>query len=98
MGLPVSLLLIAVGAILTWAVNADTNGIDLNTVGVILMIVGVVGLVLTLLFWRSWWGPNYFRGTAYAGEYDARPRRSYRTRRRTVVEEDGPRPQDPAPY
>jgi hypothetical protein len=97
-GLPVSLLLIAVGAILTWAVTADTNGIDLNTVGVILMIVGIVGLVLTLLFWRSWWGPTYFRRTAYVDDYDAPPRRSYRTRRRTVAEDDGPRPSDPPPY
>ena len=40
MGVGVSLLLIAAGAILTWAVSAEVSGIDLNTVGVILMVVG----------------------------------------------------------
>jgi len=56
MGIGVSLILIAVGAILTWAVTATTSGIDINTVGVILMIVGFAGLVLSLLFWSSWGG------------------------------------------
>ena len=56
MGVGVSLLLIAAGAILTWAVSAETSGIDLNTVGVILMVVGAVGLVLSLVFWSSWGG------------------------------------------
>ena len=44
-----SLFLIAVGAILKWAVTDRVNGVNLATVGVILMIVGVVGLVLSLL-------------------------------------------------
>jgi hypothetical protein len=56
MGISVSLILIAVGAILTWAVTATANGIDLNVVGVILMIVGAVGLVLSMMFWSSWGG------------------------------------------
>ena len=56
MGLGVSLFLIAVGAILTWAVNASVSGLELNTIGVILMIVGVVGLVLSMIFWSSWGG------------------------------------------
>lgn len=43
-----SLLLIAVGAILTFAVTATVNGVDVATVGVILMIVGAVGLLITL--------------------------------------------------
>lgn len=50
MGIGVSLLLIAVGAILTWAVNAEVSGLDVNVIGVILMVVGAVGLLLTLLF------------------------------------------------
>ncbi|HEX3325789.1 MAG TPA: DUF6458 family protein [Actinomycetota bacterium] len=62
MGIGVSLFLIAVGAILTFAVNVTTSGsgIDLNTVGVILMIVGGIGLLLSLLFWSSFapWGPG----------------------------------------
>jgi Flp pilus assembly protein protease CpaA len=51
-----SLFLIAVGAILKFAVTAHVEGVDIQTVGVILMIVGVVGLVLSLyLFARSRW-------------------------------------------
>jgi hypothetical protein len=56
MGIGVSLILIAVGAILTWAVTATTSGININTVGVILMVVGFAGLVLSLMFWSSWGG------------------------------------------
>ena len=56
MGISVSLILIAVGAILTWAVTASVSGIDLNVVGVILMIVGAAGLVLSMVFWSSWGG------------------------------------------
>jgi hypothetical protein len=54
MGIGVSLVLIAVGAILTWAVEATISGVDINAVGVILMIVGAVGLVISLVFWSSW--------------------------------------------
>jgi hypothetical protein len=56
MGTGVSLLLIAAGAILTWAVNATVSGLNIHTVGVILMVVGVVGLVLSIMFWSSWGG------------------------------------------
>jgi hypothetical protein len=56
MGLGTSLFLIAVGAILKFAVTANTNGLDLNAVGVILMVVGTLGLVLSMLFWNSWGG------------------------------------------
>ena len=56
MGISVSLLLIAAGAILKWAVTATTSGINLDTVGVVLMVVGAAGLVLSLFFWSSWGG------------------------------------------
>ena len=56
MGIGVSLVLIAIGAILTWAINATVSGVDVNAVGVILMIVGAVGLLLSLMFWSSWGG------------------------------------------
>lgn len=56
MGLGVSIFLIALGAILTWAVNATVSGIELTTIGVILMIVGIIGLVLSMIFWSSWGG------------------------------------------
>jgi Domain of unknown function (DUF6458) len=45
-----SLFLIAVGAILYFAVDATVSGIEITTVGLILMIVGVIGLVLSLIF------------------------------------------------
>ena len=53
MGIGTSLFLIAVGAILYWAVNADISGLSISTVGLILMIVGVVGLVISLFFLSS---------------------------------------------
>lgn len=53
MGYGVSIFLLAVGAILTWAVDASVQGIDLQVVGVILMVVGAVGLMFSLLFWSS---------------------------------------------
>ena len=68
MGIGVSLILIATGAILTWAVNATVSGLDINTVGVILMVVGLAGLVLSLMFWSSWGGvgSGYRRRTTYS--------------------------------
>jgi hypothetical protein len=44
-----SLVLIAIGAILTFAVNVTADGFNINTIGVILMIVGGIGLVITLI-------------------------------------------------
>ena len=54
MGIGASLILIAVGAVLAWAVNVDSEGINLNTVGYILLAVGAIGLLLSLIFWSSW--------------------------------------------
>ena len=67
MGVSVSLLLIAAGAILTWAVSADTSGLDLQTVGVILMIVGAIGVLLSLVFWSSWGGFGTHRRAVESG-------------------------------
>ncbi|MDP2710105.1 MAG: DUF6458 family protein [Solirubrobacteraceae bacterium] len=50
MGIGTSIFLIAGGAILKFAVTATISGIDLATVGVILMVVGIIGLALSLLF------------------------------------------------
>ena len=75
MGLGVSLILIAVGAILTWAVDAHVSGLNVNAVGVILMIVGLIGGVFSLAFWSSWWGPGYFGRYATAGPATVRRRR-----------------------
>jgi hypothetical protein len=71
------LILIAVGAILVWAVTGDAEGVDIDAVGWILMIVGAVSALLSLIFWSSAWGPT--RRTYVEG----RPRR-----RRVVEEED----------
>ena len=56
MGLSLSLLMAAAGAILIWAVDATVSGIDLDVVGIILLIVGIVGALLSLAFWSSWGG------------------------------------------
>jgi hypothetical protein len=53
MALGLSLFLIAVGAILAFAVTFQTAGVDLTAVGWILMIVGFIGVVLSMLFWAS---------------------------------------------
>ncbi len=68
MGLGVSIFLIAVGAILTWAVNATVSGLELTTIGVILMVVGALGLVLSMIFWSSWGGFGGARRTTYVDE------------------------------
>jgi Domain of unknown function (DUF6458) len=70
MGLGVSLLLIAAGAILAFAVNADISGVEIDTIGWILLIVGIVGAVLSMIFWSSWAGPGYWsrRRGGYADE------------------------------
>lgn len=49
MGIGISVFLIAVGAILTFAVDATTDGFNLDTVGVILMVVGAIGLLTSLV-------------------------------------------------
>jgi hypothetical protein len=54
MGIGVSIFMIAVGAILAFAVNVPSNGIDLDTVGVILIILGLVGLLASLVWWDDW--------------------------------------------
>jgi hypothetical protein len=74
MGLGVSLILVAAGAIMAWAVHVTTTGFNVNTIGYILLVVGILGALLSLVFWSSWAGPGYFA--------EGGPRR-----RRTVIEE-----------
>lgn len=52
-GIGGSLVLIALGAILYWAVSAEAEGFDINMIGLILLIVGIIGLVLTLIMTAS---------------------------------------------
>jgi hypothetical protein len=77
MGMGIGLILIAVGAILTWGVKDTSPSINLDAVGVILMIVGAIGFVLSMMFWSSFWGPGYFR-RSYAAEGPAVGRRTVR--------------------
>jgi hypothetical protein len=59
MGISASLLLTAVGAVLIWGVDATVSGLNIHTIGVILLVIGIVGFVISLFFWSSWGG---FRG------------------------------------
>lgn len=87
MTLPVSLVLIAVGAILTWGVEDNAENINLDAIGWILMVVGLIGFLIAL-FLGPPWGPGFFRRTTYV-EGDPYARRSwYGGGRRRVVEEE----------
>jgi hypothetical protein len=54
MGIGMSIFLIAVGAILYFAVSVDAEGFSINTIGIILMVVGAIGLVVSLLMGSMW--------------------------------------------
>ncbi len=65
MGVGVSIFLIAVGLILWLAINVNTDGrVDINMIGVILVIVGAIGLLLSMIFWSSWGGFGGYRRDA----------------------------------
>ena len=54
MGIGMSIFLIAAGAILRWGISDSVNGVRLDTIGLILLIVGVIGLIVSLLFASVW--------------------------------------------
>ena len=56
MGIGVSLLLIAAGAVLAFAVSVTGNGFNIHTIGIILLVVGAIGALLSMIFWSSWGG------------------------------------------
>ena len=56
MGIGVSLLLIAVGAVLAFAVHVTGHGFNIHTIGIILLVVGAVGALMSMIFWSSWGG------------------------------------------
>ncbi len=79
MALGTSLLLLAVGAVMRFAVTVSTTGFNIHSVGVILMIVGGVGFLLSLLWMTMWgdrWRSGYGRRTAYV-EHDVPPAEPY---------------------
>jgi hypothetical protein len=76
MGIGASIFLIAVGLILALAINVDTDGaIDVPMVGWILVVVGTVGILLSLIFWSSWGGVGGWRRETITRDdpYDRRP-------------------------
>ncbi|MEA3077284.1 MAG: hypothetical protein QOF60_2192 [Actinomycetota bacterium] len=93
MGIGVSIFLIAVGAILAFAVDVHTSGIDLNAVGVILMIVGAIGVLTSFIFWDRM-GFGGYRRTVTRDYVDdtpvvaAAPRRGVVRQREVVRDED----------
>jgi hypothetical protein len=97
-GVGVGLVLVAAGAILVWGVTSEPEGLDLDAIGVVLMVVGIVGLLLSLLLWRTWWGPGYWGRSTYV---EGGPERPWYyggwSRRRTYVEDDQPPPPGPPP-
>lgn len=75
MGIGTSIFLIAVGAILKFAVKTDVSGIEISTVGVILMIVGIIGLLISLLYMTMW--ADRRRGTVAAEPVEVVRERQY---------------------
>ena len=71
MGIGVALILIAVGAILAFAVDAEVSGLDVQTIGWILLAVGIVGALISMMFWSSWGGWGGRRRESVV--YDDRP-------------------------
>jgi hypothetical protein len=90
MGISASIFLIAIGAILAFAVDATVEGLDIVTVGWILMAIGAVGILLSLLAWESWGGFGRRRTVYQRTTVDNAPvvERPVAARRRTVVERD----------
>lgn len=70
MGIGASIVLIAAGAILTFAVHVTTNGFNLNTIGIILMVVGGLGLLTTLMVTGNAFGGYRRRTVVDEGGYD----------------------------
>jgi hypothetical protein len=93
MGIAVSLIITAVGFILALAVHPTHSGsVDVNTVGWILFLLGLVGALLDLVLWSSW-GPGYLRRRAtYVDDAPVYRRRAAYPRRRVVEEIDDPAP------
>lgn len=64
MGLGTGILLIAVGAVMKWGLTTDsTSSFNVDTIGTILFIIGIVATLLSLAFWSSWGGRGVSRRT-----------------------------------
>jgi uncharacterized protein DUF6458 len=87
MGIGVSIFLIAAGAILTWGVTTEAEGLNVGAIGVILMVVGLLGFLLSMIFWSSFGGYGVTRRRTVVADGDDYVVRERRPRRTTVVEE-----------
>ncbi len=72
MGIGASIFLIAVGAILAFALEYDISGVDISVVGWILMVVGGLGLIVTLVIWAPRRRQSGGGGGQYGNQYDTR--------------------------
>jgi hypothetical protein len=71
MGFGVGIFLAAAGAVLAFAVTDNVNGVNIHTIGWILLIAGIISVALSMIFWSSWAGPGYWstrRRTTYVDE------------------------------
>jgi hypothetical protein len=101
-GFVIGLIVTAVGFVLALAVHPSHPGsVNVNTVGWILVVVGLIAFLADLLLWSSW-GPGYLRRTHYVEErpgygpgYGGYPARRGFGRRRVIEEEEGGAPRDP---
>jgi hypothetical protein len=73
MGISLSLFFVAAGAILAWAVSAEVSGVDVQAVGVILLVVGIIGFIASLVFWSSWGGFGGARSDGGGGSGGSAP-------------------------
>jgi hypothetical protein len=80
------------GAVLAFAVNLNTTGIDINTIGAILMVVGIIGLLFSFIALEGWFGGSRVRhyDSGYVDDYDrvTPPHEHRRVDTRDVVYEE----------
>jgi hypothetical protein len=96
MGVVVGIVMIAFGAILTWAVTGSLSGLNVTAVGVILLVLGIVLVLLDFLWWHSWSAGPWARTVYVDGGPDPYAARRPWPRRRVVVEEEEGGPAPPA--
>jgi hypothetical protein len=68
MSIGAALLLIAVGAVLKWAVTAHVSGFDIQTAGTVIFIVGLLGLALSIMYTFWWSHDRYNQSGGYGGD------------------------------
>lgn len=74
MGIATSMLMIAAGAIMRFAVTAEGNGFNVGTAGMVLMVIGIIGAVLSIAYWASWGGLGHRTAVGGTGTTAVRER------------------------